>query len=506
MVKLFFFLLFACYLTPLAKLNYAVGIEISPSVQTGLKNSEFSLDTADNYCPHCYGYKGWLALRIPLQNALEYKNTPAMASINLSAHWDSAFSIYSELPLQRDLEAWQASKAGHNIPLGFNEININVPYTSYARWQYASQTAHGGAVQIGRFAVDLGPSPYTLVLGTAPAFHEALHWQQSLRKLRFDFVLVSLDAQLLGTPREVGIMPPEDSEAWQQMHLTVPNQRHRIYAQPAKNLLVHKLSYHGSWGHIAAIEQSMVGGKPLDFRDFTPFMLWHNNFSDGYTKSSTTLELALRPSKGHLFYWQLNAEDIASPVGETSGETFPNIFGILAGWQAQWLPNLRTSIDAIYTDPAFNNYRLPLLKMTSRQVYRSNYRHQDSAAFADTYIMDYPLGYLRGPDALDLWFNLQYQPHAQWNFSLDLAWLRQGQSELWDNFDSAATRSVLSGVVEEEKRAVIGAQFTQGDLSLQALLGYRALRNENHRQQSTQHQLITQLNATWRWGIKSEKN
>ena len=63
-------------------------------------------------------------------------------------------------------------------------------------------------------------------------------------------------------------------------------------------------------------------------------------------------------------------------------------------------------LDAVLTDPAAGNERLPLLKYTSRHIYHSNYRDQSSPNYADKFIVDYPLGYRRGPDAKDLWFTV----------------------------------------------------------------------------------------------------
>jgi len=334
------------------------------------------------------------------------------------------------------------------IPLGTEELDLNVPTEAWARWNNIL-----GFVQLGRFRPDLGPSPNTIVLGGAPS-HDGFWWKMAAGVARFDFVFSSLNPWLAGTPDSVGGLPPTDSEAWQQQHRTVPNQRKRIFAEPAKTLLVHRVGLDFSHGWIAVIEQSLIGGKNIAVRDFNPFVAWHNNFGDGYTKASTTIEAGLRPGRTSTFYWQLDMEDIKSPVGETSGETNPTTLGMLAGWHQEIplgaLGKMESRFDAVYTDPVFNNHRVPLQKMSSRRVYRSNYRAQEDPDFADIYVVDYPLGYRRGPDAVDLWWNISWS-NASHTTGADLesAWLRQGSCEIYSAYDSCSIyNEALSGVVE----------------------------------------------------------
>jgi hypothetical protein len=87
--------------------------------------------------------------------------------------------------------------------------------------------------------------------------------------------------------------------------------------------------------------------------------------------------------------------------------------------------------------------------MQSRTVYRSNYRAQEDKDYADRYVVDYPLGYKRGPDALDLWWNLDYlSPNKKWGAAWEFGWLRQGACKLYSNYDECGKESAPSGVVE----------------------------------------------------------
>ena len=90
------------------------------------------------------------------------------------------------------------------------------------------------------------------------------------------------------------------------------------------------------------------------------------------------------------------------------------------------------------------------MKYTGRRNYRSNYREQGDADYADAYFVDYPIGYRRGGDALDMWFDMNWKWGAH-SATLSLAWLRQGDKELYTDYDKALnSESSLSGVVEKQ--------------------------------------------------------
>jgi len=91
-----------------------------------------------------------------------------------------------------------------------------------------------------------------------------------------------------------------------------------------------------------------------------------------------------------------------------------------------------------------------LQKMTSRKIYNSNFRHQADPNFADMYIVDYPLGYRRGPDAVDLWWNLKYiSASKKFSAELESAYLRQGDCEIYSEHQECSERKVLGGVEEK---------------------------------------------------------
>jgi len=89
--------------------------------------------------------------------------------------------------------------------------------------------------------------------------------------------------------------------------------------------------------------------------------------------------------------------------------------------------------------------------MTSRKIYNSNFREQGKPNFADMYIVDYPLGYRRGPDAVDLWWNLKYiSADKTFSAELESAYLRQGDCEIYSDHQKCSERKVLEGAEEKQ--------------------------------------------------------
>jgi hypothetical protein len=66
------------------------------------------------------------------------------------------------------------------------------------------------------------------------------------------------------------------------------------------------------------------------------------------------------------------------------------------------------------------------------------------------YIVDYPLGYRRGPDAIDLWWNVKYiSANKKFNAELETAYLRQGDCEIYSSHEECNERKVLGGIQEK---------------------------------------------------------
>lgn len=423
-----------------------VGTDFNFGFNGGPTASYFAVDTSDWFGGN------WRGLQIPLETGRNYEDRiEPFFTLSFRAGYKN-FHFLMELPLRKDLEAWYQSGTKTNLTYKPSELDINVPYNAYARWNNPV-----GYVQIGRFDADVKTSPNDVFIGGIP-YHDGIHWKFNPGIFRYDFLLSSLNAWLYGDVIDHSTgCPPYGTEAYAQKctepDKQVSNQRNRTYTENVKNLVFHRFGVEMKhfWAYL--VETSMVGGKSLEFRSMNPFMYWHDNYATGYTSAATSIEVGFKPVQGGKFYGQMNMEDLNSPVGEDDDKgTSRSIINYLVGYY-QEIPTLKygkftTRFDVVLTDPASNNSRLPLVKYTGRKLYRSNYREQNDPDYADAYFVDYPVGYRRGPDALDMWLDVNWTLKNR-SVDLSLAWLRQGDKELYGDYDSALEATHSTSGVEE---------------------------------------------------------
>jgi hypothetical protein len=443
----------------------------SLSFSPALPGHPWNLGVAEQYAGN------WRALRVDPEVARQWDTMPALATLELGAAIDS-FRLHTVLPLRRDLEAWAEDPTGSNVPRGAGEVDINIPYEGWLRWG----GVHLGSLQAGRFRKSFSESPHGVILGGNDV-HDALWWRLPMGRWTFEWFASSLNPWLPGIGSDGSVQP--GSQAQLQQTETIPNSRGRVYDEPYKTLFLHKLSCRlGNW-EVAVVEQEMVGGKAPTWREYIPIMVWHDNYGDGSSKISTSLDLSWNPGEAGAFHLQGILEGTPAPVGETQGYVPKAVWGSNLGWRRSWQTEnglWSGSFDATATSPTLNNYQIPLLKGISRRLYRSNDEDQSSPTFADTWMVDQPLAYHRGPDAVDFWSNWGWtHPSADFGAGLEADFLQQGDASLWMNDDSLQNRTLpLSGIVEREVRVSASAWRTWETWTFRAGVGGSRIWNANH--------------------------
>lgn len=419
----------------------------------------------------------WRAERISLRTAHAWDSLPPLLHLGWEAQRGEVL-LHLELDLKRDLEAFRRDQLHGSWVAGTGEVDINVPHEGWL-----SVGTRAGAFRIGRFPWSFGAVPHGVILGGAPV-HDGVLWELPLGRLHYTFLGSSLNPWLNGTP--VGDSVPTGSEAWQQSHRTLGDQHGRVYDDPVKTLFAHALEWKLGPVELGVVEQTLVGGKEPSFRDLSPFVLWHDNYGDGYSRSFFSFQGKLSDGATGLLWLQVATQLVASPVEGEDNYDPPTQAAAALGWGKSWfLPRgiLSAHQELCGTTPTYDNHLLPLLKMTSRRVYRSNARDQADPGYADNFQVDDPLGYFRGPDALDLWTRIDWKDvDGLWGAGLSLAWLQQGDADLEHPVTDYQDRTwPLSGIVETELSARLSGWLRLDErLRVSGSLGLSRLENRDH--------------------------
>jgi hypothetical protein len=432
----------------------------------------------------------WRAERIALRTAHDWDGLPPLAKLAFGASREEV-DLHLELSLKRDLEAYRTDPLHGNWVGGFGEVDINVPHEGWL-----SVGTRAGKFKVGRFPWRFGDVPHGVILAGAPR-HDGVLWELGVGRVRYSFLGSSLNPWLNGTPTDslgrvagsesalVG-RAPTGSEAWQQSHHALGDQHGRIYDDPSKTLFAHALEWKIGLVELAVIEQTLVGGKSPGFRDLNPFVLWHDNYGDGYSRSFFSFQGKVSDRGTGQMWFQVATQLIKSPVEGEDNYDPPTQMAVATGWSKRWfLPKgiLSAHQEFAATTPTYDNHLLPLLKMTSRRVYRSNVRDQADPGYADNFQVDDPLGYGRGPDACDLWSRVDWQEaQDSWSLGIGVDWLQQGDADLSRPVTAFENRTwPLSGTVERELAIrVHGSLPVDGFMDVWTSAGTSILWNRNH--------------------------
>jgi len=392
----------------------------------------------------------WSDGRVSPDVAWQWEHLPAFGQARLRARLDS-LELQVELPLRRDLDAWRRDPLGGNAPRGLAEMDINAPYEGWARWTSTS----GARVTAGRFRQTFSWSEHGVVLGS-DLRHDAILVSLPIRACTFESFWSGLDPWLVGVLSDGSI--DSGSEADLQRTRRVENQKGRSYTDASKSLFFHRLTVHPGRWDLSIAEILVVGGKEPSLQEALPFVVWHNNFGDGYSKVSTALQARWSSERSGTFHAETVIEDVRIPGDEEAGKIDPRtIYGANLGWRLSPPAahgGFGITLDGTVTSATLNNHTVPLLKGVSRRRYRSNHRDQMVPGFIDQWIVDQPLAYQRGSDAADLWSRIEWaHSDSTWGTGLEVDWLNQGDAAVWKDAELFAGRQgPLSGNVTSEGR------------------------------------------------------
>lgn len=431
---------------------------------------------------------GWHSIRVDPEIAQAWDEMPPAAKVELRYPVTPHSFVYFRMGLRRDLAAWDRDPVGFNLPLSADEVDLNEPSLGYFH-------AENGyfAFTVGRFQVHWSPSPdFGLALSRAVPFHNGAEFALKMPHARYRFLISSLNPWLSGTPQGDSSSEnyPPGSEEYLQRHYGSGHGaiifHKRIYAERIKTLFAHRLE--GFLGPVAVglTETQIIGGKVPDFRDAGPFVVFHNDFKDGYTNSALSLDAAIRLPAGFSLAAELFMDDLEYGDTEDGNGNTASLLGYLAALRHSfsargWI--FSQSLHVIRTDPFLYGYLQPLNTMVSRQILASNYKPGGDSLLVDRYLVDRPLGYLRGGDAFDYWYRMDAWNGRKTRLSLTAALLAKGEVDVstpYQDYYSTAHDSP-TGVVEREIRMRVDGEYRWfRDLSLHGGFAWQSLSNAGH--------------------------
>jgi hypothetical protein len=394
---------------------------------------------------------------------------------------------YFRLGLHRDISAWHGDPTGANLPLSDQEVDLNEPSLGYFHFENAF-----AAFTVGRFEVHWSPSAdFGLALSNAVPYHNAAEFTLKAPRFRYRFLVSSLNPWLQGTPAGDSSSEeyPPGSEEYLQRHYSDGHGaslfHNRIYAERIKTLFAHRLEGDiGPFG-FGITETQIIGGKFPDLRDAGPFVFFHNDFKDGYTNSALDLDGSWKLPAGFSLAGELYLDDVQYAETEGSGNTASLLGYLLALRHAfsasGWIISQRVHV--IRTDPFLYGYLQPLNTMASRHVLASNFDDPGGATLTDRFVIDYPIGYLRGGDAFDFWYQVDAWKGRNLSLSALAAVLSHGEVGLrtpYQDYYQTAHDSP-TGVAEREIRFALQAGYRwRHGLSWLGGLGFQSIRDQGN--------------------------
>jgi hypothetical protein len=430
---------------------------------------------------------GWGSLRIDPEMGRAWTKVPPLFKTELQYPISPWSFVYFQLGLRRDLSAWHKDAYGFNLPLTENEVDLNEPSLGYFHAENENF-----AFTLGRFRLHWSPSPdFGMNISRGVPYHNAAEWMLKTPKIRYRFLVSSLNPWLEGTPAgdSSGTDYPFGSEEYRQRHYADKNQtlnaHKRIYDERIKTLIAHRLEANIGSITLGISESQTIGGKVPDLRDGNPFAFFHNDFKDGYSNICLSFDALVRLPSGLRLFGELLIDDVIYRKTEEASSS-ASILGYLGGIQhgfsfLKW--KMVQCLQYVQTDPYLYGYSRPLNTMASRLILTSNHMSPGGSMTIDKFIIDYPIGYIRGGDALDFWYKIQARQDAKVELSLSIGLLSKGEVDLYTPYESYNSNAYgsPSGIKERELRIQLqGTYLLFHGLEMHAGAGWQAFQNENH--------------------------
>ncbi|MCD6462218.1 MAG: hypothetical protein J7L52_00760 [Thermotogae bacterium] len=317
----------------------------------------------------------------PYEEFYIYEKTSPFLTLLLDLN-GGPLRIHVEYFLKREYMQFHNTGGITNIPYSnvFPHLSLDpgYPYKAYGVLEFDGQY-----IVFGRCKLRWGEALYPVALSDVSPYYDNFTYHAQGSGVGYTFHLISLNATL--TPEEwasqTSFVPPNADPG-------------SPYTERVKTLVAHRLDFLISHNLRVGIgELTMVGGKYPDLYALNPFIIYHNNFNEGYTNTMGIVDFSWTPIKGLNFYGEFALDDLVVPLTET--DVKPTAYAFNLGLRKTLSTSFGNFIFggeiAVATEYVYNTF-LPYLKFYNRVKYISTYPISHN-------LVDYPIGFAYGPDA-----------------------------------------------------------------------------------------------------------
>lgn len=348
---------------------------------------------------------------VDLEEAYRYYSLPPFMELGAEINVLDNFYGLIDADFKRDFSNFFVNGDESNVPHITNDLSIaidgNIPDIGFFGYQDKNI-----GFRIGRQKLKWGPGERSLILSSASPYYDSIGFRFSTRgnipkELNYSLEFISVDPHL--TTEEYFI----------QSNFTDKNAK-VIYNDRFKTLIAHRLDFLFLDNfRIGISELNLVGGRNVDLRCFSPFILFHNNYYFGFTNVMGGIDFSYSPIRNFLTYGELAIDDIKL---KNEHNDLPPAFGFLAGVEyANKFFSLYTNVvyEFAYTSKFMYNKDLPYLKFTNRFYNLSMYPRKEN-------IIDFPFGFYSGPDSISHYLKLSLINPPKFSSDFSLEYLSKG--------------------------------------------------------------------------------
>ncbi len=324
------------------------------------------------------------------------------------------------------------------IPTSFDQIDYSFPYRGFL--------AAGGShwsVQFGRDTLSWGNGRTgNLLLSDWSDYHDFLRFATFWGGFKMTFLIMSLYPYLTADDRDPAKYDYPDEFAGYKTFLA-----HRFEFRILRKV------------RLAVTEGLMYAGRMPDLRLLNPVTVYHNTYEEAYANSIMSLDADWTPFGGLTLYGQIVIDQMQTFYEKSryDADETPGAMGYLAG--AEWsVPlgegYLSAGLEGAYTDPWLYIRENPAVSFISRRNIVSNYVGRT--------VLDKPLGYRSGPDAVLLSLASDYRVFGRGRAGMGLTLLGSGEQTLLSPYgegEDAVTMTSPSGTAEVLLAARLSGEY-----------------------------------------------